>query len=444
MGIIVGTAGTGLKGEYYDNADFTNLKLTRTDAQVNFDWGTGSPNAALGADTFSVRWSGLLLVPETGSYTFSTLNSDGVRLYVNGVPVIDQFANQDINWNDSVSINLNEGQMVEVQMDYFENTGSAVAKLKWTGPSFAGVNGAIIGSQWLFDGTGMTRTPYAFAQSLTMLKNKSQAVTLAGSSGTLTYSVVTPPAHGTLTGTAPNLTYTPVANYTGSDSFTFKVNNGTSDSAPATVSINVIPANTFSVNFYVGPDWPYGGLTTDEQKANLLLGPGMSAGLADWFTYGWRNFLVPWGLSAPLAPVTLTSNQGSTATFTFKDCRNGWTYNGPRTTLLGDGNGNMMDGHVNSTLDPGDGSNLFDMEVTSIPFAVYDVIFYIGANQAQFGDGTGVIKFNGGADRAFTLKPGAFDGTFTEMVNATTQGNYIVFSGVTGSIVHDPDMGHGS
>ena len=78
-------------------------------------------------------------------------------------------------------------------------------------------------------------------------------------------------------------------------------------------------------------------------------------------------------------------------------------------------------------------TDLFDMEVTDIPFAVYDVIFYIGANQAQFGDGTGVIKFNGGAERAFTLKPGAFDGTFTEMVDATTQGNYIVFTGVTGS-----------
>ena len=122
------------------------------------------------------------------------------------------------------------------------------------------------------------------------------------------------------------------------------------------------------------------------------------------------------------------------ATFTFKDCRNGWTYRRrTRTTLLGDGNGNMMDGHVNSTLDPGDGSNLFDMEVTDIPFAVYDVIFYMGANLAQFGDGTGVIVFNGGAERAFKLKPGAFDGTFTEMVDATHPGNYIVFKGVTGS-----------
>jgi hypothetical protein len=97
----------------------------------------------------------------------------------------------------------------------------------------------------------MTRTPYAFAQSLTLLKNKSKAITLTGSAGTLTYSVVTPPAHGTLTGTVPNLTYTPTANYIGLDSFTFKTKNGTTDATPATVSINVIPANTFSVNFYV-------------------------------------------------------------------------------------------------------------------------------------------------------------------------------------------------
>ena len=95
----------------------------------------------------------------------------------------------------------------------------------------------------------------------------------------------------------------------------------------------------------------------------------------------------------------------------------------------------MMDAHVNSTLsaDGASAPNLFDMEMTDIPFAVYDVIFYIGANQAQFGDGTGVIKFNGGTERAFTLKPGAFDGTFTEMVDASTPGNYIVFTGVTGS-----------
>ena len=51
-------AGTGLKGEYFDNANFTGLKLTRIDAAINFDWSTGSPDASIGVDTFSVRWTG--------------------------------------------------------------------------------------------------------------------------------------------------------------------------------------------------------------------------------------------------------------------------------------------------------------------------------------------------------------------------------------------------
>jgi hypothetical protein len=186
--------------------------------------------------------------------------------------------------------------------------------------------------------------------------------------------------------------------------------------------------DTFSVNFY-----SYGNLPAESQP-NVLMTEGLPAGLGGWFTSGWSNVLVPWGGGLQPAQV-LTSNKGtSTATFTFKDCRNGWqSWGEPRTTNLGDGNYNMMGSGVNSTLDPGDGTQFFDMEMTNIPFAVYDVIFYIRANDGQFGDGTGVIKFNGGADRAFKLKSGAFDGNFIEMVDATTEGNYIVFTGVTGN-----------
>ena len=157
VSLIVGmSAGTGLKGDYYDNMDFTGLKFTRTDPQVNFDWGTGSPSNSVAADTFSVRWTGLLLAPESGNYMFSTLNSDGVRLYVNGVQVIDDLVDQATRWNDGAAIALRAGQKYEVQMAYYENTGSAVAKLKWTGPSFAGTNGALIAKEWLYDGTGVT------------------------------------------------------------------------------------------------------------------------------------------------------------------------------------------------------------------------------------------------------------------------------------------------
>ncbi|MDX2087205.1 MAG: Ig-like domain-containing protein [Kofleriaceae bacterium] len=88
--------------------------------------------------------------------------------------------------------------------------------------------------------------PVATAQSLTTAEDTAVAVVLAGTDAegsTLAYAVVTPPAHGTLSGTAPNLTYTPGANYSGPDSFTFKVNDGTLDSAEATVALTVTPVN---------------------------------------------------------------------------------------------------------------------------------------------------------------------------------------------------------
>jgi hypothetical protein len=84
--------------------------------------------------------------------------------------------------------------------------------------------------------------PTADAKSLQAFVNKSAGVTLSGTDPNglpLTYRVTTIPAHGSLSGTAPNLTYTPANNYYGSDSFAYVVNDGPFDSAPATVSISV-------------------------------------------------------------------------------------------------------------------------------------------------------------------------------------------------------------
>jgi VCBS repeat-containing protein len=61
--------------------------------------------------------------------------------------------------------------------------------------------------------------------------------------GSPTWSIVDEPSHGTLSGTAPDLTYTPSLNYNGQDSFTFKVNDGSNDSNIATVTINIAPIN---------------------------------------------------------------------------------------------------------------------------------------------------------------------------------------------------------
>jgi hypothetical protein len=84
--------------------------------------------------------------------------------------------------------------------------------------------------------------PVANNQSLSTAKNVPLAITLTGSDAdgdALSYSIVTGPSQGALSGTPPDVTYTPGLDFVGTDSFTFKVNDSTADSSPATVSIQV-------------------------------------------------------------------------------------------------------------------------------------------------------------------------------------------------------------
>jgi VCBS repeat-containing protein len=114
--------------------------------------------------------------------------------------------------------------------------------------------------------TAMNDAPTATAQSVTTDEDTAKAITLSGSDpdgDSLTYEIVTGPAHGTLTGTAPNITYTPAANYYGSDSFTFKVKDGSANSAAATVSITVAAVNDAPV---AAPQ----SVTTDEDTAKEI------------------------------------------------------------------------------------------------------------------------------------------------------------------------------
>ena len=56
--VATGGTGNGLSVTYYNNIDFTGTTVTRVDPTVDFAWGAGSPAAAIGADTFSARWTG--------------------------------------------------------------------------------------------------------------------------------------------------------------------------------------------------------------------------------------------------------------------------------------------------------------------------------------------------------------------------------------------------
>ena len=88
--------------------------------------------------------------------------------------------------------------------------------------------------------------PIAEASNVIVQEDTSTSITLNGSDpdgDPLTYSVLTSPSQGTLSGTVPNLTYSPKNNFSGKDSLTFKVSDGKVDSVAATVSISVMPVN---------------------------------------------------------------------------------------------------------------------------------------------------------------------------------------------------------
>jgi hypothetical protein len=84
--------------------------------------------------------------------------------------------------------------------------------------------------------------PQAFGQSLDTDEDTPLPIVLQGQDAEmdpLSFVVVADPSHGALTGLPPNVTYTPAADFNGSDSFTFKVSDGLLESAPATAGITI-------------------------------------------------------------------------------------------------------------------------------------------------------------------------------------------------------------
>ena len=118
------------RGAYYPNVSLQGRPtLVRDDAQINFDWGTGSPQTGLvPADMFSVRWEQTLDLEPTG-YCFIMTVDDGGRLWVNDVLVIDGWkVQQPAVYAVTVPV---PGGPTPVRMEYFEHTGQAGAELQW-------------------------------------------------------------------------------------------------------------------------------------------------------------------------------------------------------------------------------------------------------------------------------------------------------------------------
>lgn len=123
----------GLRGDYYDNKDFTAFKLTRIDPQINFDWDYAAPDTSMGVDQFTIRWTGFITPALTGTYAFHMRLEDGCYLYVGPAFVISDWSIQNEHEGTGYA-NLIAGTRYSFKLEYLANNGTACAILSWTPP----------------------------------------------------------------------------------------------------------------------------------------------------------------------------------------------------------------------------------------------------------------------------------------------------------------------
>jgi hypothetical protein len=157
--------------------------------------------------------------PDGDSLTFNVVNGPDHGSLSGTAPNLTYSPSSNFSGSDRFTFSANDGSLT-----------SAVATVSIT---VADINDA----------------PVAISQSLTTMEDATVSFTLTGTdveSNPLTFSTVSGPSNGTVTGTPPNLVYQPTAGFSGNDQFTFKVNDGSLNSTPATISITVNPKLTDS------------------------------------------------------------------------------------------------------------------------------------------------------------------------------------------------------
>ncbi|WP_026308515.1 OmpA family protein [Spirosoma spitsbergense] len=120
----------GLTGEYFNGPNFERKVLTRIDPAVDFDWNGQYPGPGVQREYFSVRWTGKLYAPRSGRYRFSALADDGVRVWVNGKKVIDEWRKQDDS-NFAGDIALVGGRSYDLRIEYFNDWKGSVISVFW-------------------------------------------------------------------------------------------------------------------------------------------------------------------------------------------------------------------------------------------------------------------------------------------------------------------------
>ncbi len=134
--LLVGSliAQQGLKAEYYNGTNFNQKVATLTEPNIDKSWNDIPPVPGLDPHDCSIRWTGRLTAPETGTYTFSAKVDDGIRVWVGGVIVIDNWQlNDDGRFTGKVI--MRKGTSYDLKVEYFNALIEGEVRLLWTLPN---------------------------------------------------------------------------------------------------------------------------------------------------------------------------------------------------------------------------------------------------------------------------------------------------------------------
>lgn len=123
-------AGDGLAGAYFARTNVTLARFSEVDPAIDFAWDGGTPAASLGTDGFSVRWSGQVLGKYSEAHTFIVTSAGGVRLWVNGGLIIDDWSSHSLQEDTGVA-RLTAGKLFSIRLEYWNDGNSPQVKLEW-------------------------------------------------------------------------------------------------------------------------------------------------------------------------------------------------------------------------------------------------------------------------------------------------------------------------
>ena len=237
------------KAEYWPNRDLGGTpKLVRNDREIDFRWGTGPPAAGLPADDFSARWSRRLEF-RPGLYRLHARVDDGIRVYVDGTRVLDEWHAASGEEVYTVDLPLRDRQQLVVE--YYERGGNALVEFWWQRIGDLSTPMPTTPAPTTTATPATNQAPVAVDDSaitdedvrvyVNVLVNDSDpdgdAISIGG------YDSMSARGGSVSCTGAGMCTYDPPANYNGNDTFHYTISDGKGHSDTGTVTVTVNPVN---------------------------------------------------------------------------------------------------------------------------------------------------------------------------------------------------------